>query len=54
MATLLGREVYRSTSVNILHGVQELLDDGLEVLEDLQLLGYEELRGLSNPGPQGT
>ena len=32
--------------------VQELLDDGSKVLEDLRLLGYEELGGLSDPGPQ--
>ena len=31
--------------------VQELLDDGFDVLEDLRLLGYEELGGLSDPGP---
>ena len=30
---------------------QELLN-GSEVLEDLQLLDYEELGGLSDPGPQ--
>ena len=31
------------------HEVQELLDDGSEALEDLQLLGYEELEGLVRP-----
>jgi len=38
-------------SENMIHAKFQELLNGSEVLEDLRLLGYEELGGLSDPGP---
>ena len=37
---------------DVIHAMFQELLNGSEVLEDLQLLDYEELGGLSDPGPQ--
>ena len=39
-------------SENMIHAKFQELLNGSEVLEDLRLLGYEELGGLLDPGPQ--